>query len=68
MWILTLVLFLVFFGLLVPAFLYWFSRFSKGLLDKKLPFIGFPEDGRTRGPPASEDLDSEEDDRSPRRS
>jgi len=67
MWIVTLVLFLFFFGLVVPAFLYWFSHFSKGLLDKKLPFIGFPEDGRTAGAPPSEGLDADDEER-PRRS
>lgn len=43
--VLTLLGFIVFFGLGVPAFLYWFSRFSKDLMTKELPFIGFPEDG-----------------------
>jgi hypothetical protein len=51
--ILTLLGFIVFFGLGVPAFLYWFGRFSKDLMTKDLPFIGFPEDGTKR--PVSSD-------------
>jgi hypothetical protein len=67
MWILTLVLFLLVFFLLIPAFLYWFSHFSKGLLERKLPFIGFPEDGKNPGPAANEAIEPE-DDRPPSRS
>jgi hypothetical protein len=66
MWILTLVLFLVFFGLVIPAFLYWFSHFSKGLLDRKLPFIGFPEDAHTPGSAPSNAVEPEDADRSSR--
>jgi len=47
--ILTLFGFIVFFGLGVPAFLYWFSHFSRDLMTKRLPFIGFPEDGTAQG-------------------
>lgn len=42
--ILILLGFIAFFGLGVPAFLVWFSRFSKDLMTKEIPFIGFPED------------------------
>ncbi len=40
------VLFVVFFVLVGPVFLYWFSRNAKELLSKRPSFIGFPEDGR----------------------
>jgi len=42
----VLVLFVVFFVLVGPVFLYWFSRNAKELLSKRPSFIGFPEDGR----------------------
>jgi hypothetical protein len=48
-----LVLFLVFFVLVGPAFLFWFSRNSKELLSKRSSFIGFPEDGQGDGDQSS---------------
>jgi hypothetical protein len=41
---LWLVIFLVFFGIVGPAFLYWASRFIRTMSREKLSFIGFPED------------------------
>jgi hypothetical protein len=50
----VLVLFVVFFLLVGPVFLYWFTRNAKELLSKRPSFIGFPEDGRSdRGDSAS---------------
>lgn len=46
--ILILLGFIAFFGLGVPAFLVWFSRYSKDLMTKEISFIGFPEDGTDR--------------------
>lgn len=47
MFIPVLVLFVVFFVVVCPVFLYWFSRHSRELLSKRPSFIGFPEDGRS---------------------
>jgi hypothetical protein len=49
----VLVLFVVFFVLVGPGFLYWFSRHSKELLSKRSSFIGFPEDGPREGDQSS---------------
>jgi len=43
---LVLAFFLVFFLVVCPVFLYWFTRNSGQLLSKRPSFIGFPEDGR----------------------
>jgi hypothetical protein len=42
----VLVLFVMFFLLVAPLFLYWFIRHSKELLSKRPSFIYFPEDGK----------------------
>lgn len=42
----VLILFVAFFLLVGPVFLYWFSRNAKELLSKRPSFIGFPEDAR----------------------
>jgi hypothetical protein len=51
---LVFVVFLVFFLLVCPVFLYWFRRNSRELLSKRPSFLGFPEDGRAgrEQPPA----------------
>jgi len=49
----VLVLFVVFFVLVGPAFLFWFSRNAKELLSKRSSFIGFPEDGQHDGDQSS---------------
>jgi hypothetical protein len=41
---LTLALFLVFFFLICPIFLYWFNHFLKTALSKGVSFIYFPEE------------------------
>jgi hypothetical protein len=41
---LTLALFLLFFGLICPIFLYLFNRFLKTAWTKGVSFIWFPED------------------------
>jgi hypothetical protein len=41
---LTLALFLVFFGLICPIFLFWFNHFLKTAWSKGVSFIGFPEE------------------------
>jgi hypothetical protein len=40
----VLVLFVTFFVMVGPLFLYWFIRHSKELLSKRPSFIYFPED------------------------
>jgi hypothetical protein len=45
----VLILFAVFFLLVGPVFLYWFSRNAKELLSKRPSFIGFPEDEQPEG-------------------
>ena len=50
--VLTLVAFLIFFLVVVPAFLYWLSRFSWDFGQKRVSFIGFPQDSRADGAPA----------------
>jgi hypothetical protein len=42
----VLVLFVMFFLLVGPLFLYWFIRQSKQLLSKRPSFIYFPRDGQ----------------------
>ncbi len=42
--IVTLIGFLVFFLVVGPALLYWFSRIEWVHRDERLGFIGFPED------------------------
>jgi len=41
----VLVLFVMFFVLVGPLFLYWFIRQSKQLMSKRPSFIYFPRDG-----------------------
>ena len=47
---LTLLVFLLFFCVVCPLFIYWFNRFLKNALTKGVSFIGFPQD---REPPGS---------------
>jgi membrane protein DedA with SNARE-associated domain len=42
----VVILFVVFFVVLGPLFLYWFSRRAKELLSRPPSFIGMPQDGR----------------------
>jgi hypothetical protein len=44
---LILALFLLFFGLICPIFIYWFNHFLKTAWTGRESFIGFPQD---RGP------------------
>ncbi len=41
---LTLGVFILFFGLICPVFIYLFNQFLKKALIKGVSFIGFPED------------------------
>jgi len=41
---LTLAVFILFFGLICPVFLFWFNHFLKEALAKGVSFIGFPQD------------------------
>jgi membrane protein DedA with SNARE-associated domain len=43
----VLILFVVFFAVLGPVFLYWFSRYIRDPGTERPSFIGFPQDGRT---------------------
>jgi hypothetical protein len=45
----TLGVFLLFFGLICPVFLYWFNHFLNTARTKGVSFIGFPQDKNPRG-------------------
>jgi hypothetical protein len=49
---LTLIFFLLFFGLICPVGLYWFNRFLRKAWTHRNGFIGFPQDSE---PPESRD-------------
>jgi hypothetical protein len=40
----ALILFVIFFAVICPAFLYWFSRYLRDPRTKPPSFIGFPDD------------------------
>jgi hypothetical protein len=44
----TLAVFLLFFGLICPVFLYWFNHFLKTAWTNRVSFIGFPQDKEPR--------------------
>ncbi len=51
----TLMVFLLFFGLVCPVFLYWFNHFLKTAWTKRVSFIGFPQDNDRAADPRIEE-------------
>jgi hypothetical protein len=45
---LTLAVFILFFGLVCPVFIYWFNHFLKKAMIEGVSFIGFPQDREPR--------------------